>query len=1074
MASSISRRGFIATAGVTTALIATPIRARPVAGLRIEAQHADGLDNPLNLHAQQVRLSWRLVSPRRDILQQAYRIGVATSRTAAEAGQFDLWDSGRVDGRQSFDVRYGGKPLASRDRCFWQVEVWDNQGQHAMSPVASWEMGLLDPRDWHAPWIAAETAPIREDRLAGLPWLTGGDGEKASIDGRSYRLPLNLPEAAEVTLFLVGNRQPEAMLDGQPLALPPRNPDAFGPPPPCRLRLSLSRGRHLLALFVPGDPRPRPDSRPPRGAMLVRADLASGHSLHITGEKARVTAGRPDGWGTPALSDSHWPAVQAVPGEGAPFPGNGAFLLRRAFAVGKPVRSARLYMTALGSYVPMLNGERVGCQAVTPEWTDFRRHVLYRAYDVTDRIKAGDNVLGAIVGDGWYGGYMAPAGRFGFGPPPLRLRAQLELDYQDGGREVIAGEDGWSLARSAITACDIYDGEEVDARRDQPGWADTGFTPPPHLWEPASPVDTPALLLVGAMLPAIEPSQTLKPDSIKQRADGSVLVDFGQNFAGWIRLRVTGETGRKIQMRYAELIGKDGAVDQASLRAAHATDSYILRGDAGGETFEPRFTYHGFRYVQIDGLPDALSADAIDGIVVHSHLPETGQLKLGQYVPQRLWQNGLWSQRSNFFGTPTDCPQRDERLGWTGDAHVFWDAACFNMDTAAFTRKFMLDIRDAQRSDGSFPDIAPNNDLAHFTPPGSSPGWGDAGVSIPWMSWQRYGDTAVIDEHWQAMVRFLGSIHKANPDFLWVKERGNDFGDWLSLDGKEPGDPTTPKDLIGTAMWKAAADAMVDMARATNRDGDVRRYQAMAASITQAFNRAYVRTDGSVGNGSQTGYIQALHFGLLPEAQRAAAVGHLVADIERRGKVLSTGFLGTPYSLDVLADAGHIGLVYDLLLRTAYPSWGYMIAHNATTTWERWNADMEGDSMNSYNHYALGAVSGFMFRRIAGISPIVPGFARFRFDPVYDPRMPNAGARYESQAGPIVTNWQRRPDGAFALDLSVPANSRCELHLPATSVAQVRADGGTATRFKAMPGRKLVLDVGSGDYAFSVLRPDYS
>jgi alpha-L-rhamnosidase len=1046
------------------------VDARPVKSPSITELCVDGIPTSLNLHAAAPRLSWKLQSARRATVQQRYRIGVASSRANAMEGAFDLWDSGQVESTRSFDIRYRGKPLTSRTRCYWQVEVWDDRGAYARSAIASWEMGLLREDDWSSVWIGAETAVMRGDRLAGLPWLGGSNDAQAGGAGRSYRLPIDLPQPAKLTIFLNSNHQPEAFLDGSPVRLPPRDPDAFGPPPPYKVTMSAPRGRHLLALFVPG----RAGAKSPRGAMLVQAELQSGETIRIDGTGARTTAGRPDHWNEPGLDEQGWEVVRAADGEGAAFPGEGAFLLRRAFNATGSVRSARLYMVALGSYVPMLNGRRVGDRQVTPEWTDFRRHVLYRAYDVTDEVKPGANVLGAIVGDGWYGSYLAPAGRFGFGGAPLRLRAQLEIDYADGRRETIASDDRWSVARASITSSEIYNGEEVDARLDQPGWADVGFSPSAPLWEPAQAVDTARIDLLGAAVQPIKPSQLLKPKSIDRRSDGSAVVDFGQNFAGWIRLRVQGESGRKLTMRFAELLTDKGEVDQSNLRAARATDTYTLRGGGGEETFEPLFTYHGFRYVQIDGLRGPLAEDAIDGVVVHSSLPETGQLALGQYVPQRLWQNGLWSQRSNFFGTPTDCPQRDERLGWTGDAHVFWDAACFNMDTAAFTRKFMLDLRDGQREDGSFPDMAPDNDRANFTGPGSSPGWGDAGIFLPWTSWQRFGDTAVIDEHWEAMERFLESIRGPNPDLLWKNRRGNDYGDWLSLDGKQPGDPTTPKDLVGTAMWKAAADAMADMAVATGRSDENRRYRELSGAIGQAFNRAYVRPDGTVGNGSQTGYILALHFNLLPNALRKPATGKLVADIERRGKLLSTGFLGTPYSLDVLAEAGHDSLVYDLLLRTAYPSWGYMIARNATTIWERWNGDVGSRAMNSFNHYALGAVAGFMFRRIAGINPTEPGFARFEFNPVFDARMRKAGGQYESQMGLIATAWEWRSDRDFALDISVPANARCALHLPTRSIDNVREGGrqiGRRTGFKPIAGDdRLVLEIGSGDYVFT-LRP---
>ena len=1067
MSLRISRRGFVASTGAAS-IAGIGVNARSMESLGVGDLRVDAIPTSLNLHSAAPRLSWKLQSTRRATMQRRYRVGVASSREKAMKGVFDLWDSGHVESAQSFDIRYRGKPLTSRTRCYWQVEVWDEQEAHARSAIASWEMGLLREADWTSAWIGAETAIMRADRLAGLPWLGGSNDGQVGRAGRSYRLAIDLPQPATLTIFLNANRQPEAFMDGNPVPLPPRDPDAFGPPPPYKVTMSAPQGRHLLALFVPG----RAGAKPPRCAMLVRAELRSGETLRIDGTRARTAAGRPDHWNGPGLGDQDWEVVRAAAGEGAAFPGEGAFLLRRAFEAAGSVRSARLYMAALGSYVPMLNGRRVGDRQVTPEWTDFRRHVLYRAYDVTDMVKPGANVLGAIVGDGWYGSYLAPAGRFGFGGAPLRLRAQLEIDYADGRREVIASDDHWSVARASITSSEIYNGEDVDARREQPGWAEVGFSPHTSRWEPAQAVDTAKIALLGAALPPIKPSRLLKPNSIDRRSDGSTVVDFGQNFAGWVRLRVQGESGRKLTLRFAELLTEGGEVDQSNLRAARATDSYTLRGGAGEETFEPLFTYHGFRYVQIEGLSGPLTADAIDGVVVHSSLSETGQLTLGQHVPQRLWQNGLWSQRSNFFGTPTDCPQRDERLGWTGDAHVFWDAACFNMDTAAFTRKFMLDLRDGQREDGSFPDMAPDSDRANFTGPGSSPGWGDAGVFLPWTSWQRFGDTAVIDEHWAAMDRFLESIRLPNPDLLWKNRRGNDYGDWLSLDGKEPGDPTTPKDLVGTAMWKAAADAMADMAAATGRSDDNRRYRDLSGAIGRAFNRAYVRPDGLVGNGSQTGYILALHFNLLPEGLRGPATDKLVADIERRGKLLSTGFLGTPYSLDVLADAGHDRLVYDLLLRTAYPSWGYMIAHGATTIWERWNGDVGSRVMNSFNHYALGAVAGFMFRRIAGINPTAPGFTRFEFNPVFDGRMRKAGGRYESQAGLIATAWEWRSDRDFALAISVPANARCALHLPTRSIDRVREGGrliGRRSGFKPITrDDRLVLEIGSGDYAFTV------
>ncbi|RYE98414.1 MAG: alpha-L-rhamnosidase, partial [Oxalobacteraceae bacterium] len=406
---------------------------------------------------------------------------------------------------------------------------------------------------------------------------------------------------------------------------------------------------HLLAVFVPGKVKFAVGGKRPRAAILVRT--SAGDDLRVSGTDALTTAGRPTRWSDRVLDDKLWKPVVADPGSGAPFPSSGAFLLRRAFEVRKPFRVVRLYMTALGAYVPMMNGHRVGDKIMAPEWTDFRRHVLYRAYDVTDLLRQGHNTLGAIVGDGWYGSYMAPNGRFGFGGAPLRLRAQLVIEYADGTQDTVATDEQWSVSPSCVTSSEIYDGETVDARLDQPDWVEPERSADDARWQPANAVRTPLITLLGATLPPISPSMTLKPVSLKRQSDGSVVADFGQNFAGWVSLRMRGRSGQQVRIRYAELLGNDGSVDQSNLRAAKSTDTYIMRGAPEGEVFEPLFTYHGFRYVQLEGLETPLIADDLEGVVVHSQLPEIGQLTLSQHVPQRLWENALWSQRSNFFGT---------------------------------------------------------------------------------------------------------------------------------------------------------------------------------------------------------------------------------------------------------------------------------------------------------------------------------------------------------------------------------------------------------------------------------------
>jgi alpha-L-rhamnosidase len=1056
-------------AGVAAASPALAAQALQGPGLEVVDLKAGSVTAPIGVEDQAVRLSWRLVSSDADVKQTRYEIQAATSREKLEAGDADLWNAGEVLTDQSMDVSWLGSPLTSRQIVWWRVLVRDNKGRKATSPAASFETGLLEPADWRAKWIAAESELARADRLAGLLWMRGD--RPADKSARYFRLAFDLPAAATTTLFSIANFDSDVWLDGQPVQRPPHPSIAFGVAPIAETRHKLAAGRHVIAVRVK-DPSGfnEPKLHEIAAAVMVRAELAGGKTLRLTSRGMKMTLHAPDGWTRPGFSDAGWAKAEASKIQSQAWPGYGAFLLRKDFQVAGALARARLYATALGAYEARINGKRVGDALLTPESTDFRKTALYRAYDVTDLLIPGDNAIGAMVGDGWYGSYHAPAGRYAFGDAPLRFLGQLEITYADGSRDTVVSDESWRIAPAPVTRGEIYYGEDYDARLEQAGWAAAGFAG--QGWRAVDIAPTPPCALKAQISPPIRRIETLKAVSVTAVGTRHVL-DFGQNFAGWARLKVRGRAGQTVTLRFAEVLAADGRADQSNLRAAHAALIYTLKGDPAGETYEPRFTYFGFRYVEVEGLAEALGrapiAEDVEGIVVSSNLAETGHLRIANPVIQQLWRNSLWSQRSNFFGVPTDCPQRDERLGWTGDANVFWDAAAFNMDVAAFTERFGRDLRDAQGPRGEFPDYAPAGwaDLGL----GASPGWADAGVMLPWTVWSRYNDTAIVDQNWAAMTRYLAFIRQNNPDLIWRKERGYDFGDWVALDAKNPGDETTPKALIATAWWKRSVEAMADMAYGSGRKPDTTRYRDLAARITEAFQREFVRPDGSMGNGSQAGYILALRFGLVPDALRAAATAHLVADIRRRGTLLSTGFLGTPFSLDALADNDQAGVVYDLLLRTDFPSWGYMIRKNATTIWERWNGDVGDVSMNSFNHYALGAVTGFVFRRIAGIEPIRPGFLSFRFDPVLDSRVPQGGGEYDSVLGRISTDWTLRPDGGFDLRLAAPTNSRAEVHIPARAPGVVRINGVPAAQapgvtIKGMKRGRLVLEIGSGDHRF--------
>ena len=705
-------------------------------------------------------------------------------------------------------------------------------------------------------------------------------------------------------------------------------------------------------------------------------------------------------------------------------------ILRRAFDLPAAPAAATLTLTALGGYEAEINGQRVGDARLAPENSDFRKRLLVQQHDVKSLLSAGANVLGALVADGFYASEAIGRGRFPFGEAPRRLWARLDVQLPDGSHQIITTDEQWRTAAGPVTFAEIYHGETHDARLEQPGWSAPGFDD--RDWPAAWTAPLPPCELHLQESPPIRAVMTRAAERITRLPGGHHVIDFGQNFAGWCRIHLRGalqgKAGRTVTLRFAELLNGDGSVDMSNLRAARCTDRYTLRGDAGGETWEPRFTYHGFRYVQVSGWPGELRVGDVEGVVAHSDLPVTGHFESTQPILQGLWHNTLWSQRSNFFGMPTDCPQRDERLGWTGDAQIFWPTAAFNMDVRGFTRRFLADLRASQQAGGAYMDTNPP-----ALPAAGAPGWSDAGVVLPHTVWQHYGETALIDEHWDSMERWMAWIAEPNGDGVWRHRREVDFGDWLSLDAKSLMDETTPKLLTATACWARMLGMMADMATATGRAERAAHFQAWHRRVQAAFQREFIKPDGHIGNDSHTGAILALAFGLVPPALQQAAADLLSANIRRRGTLLTTGFLGTPFSLDVLADHGHESLAVDLLLRTEFPSWGYMVAKGATTIWERWNGDTGDLAMNSFNHYALGAITAFLYRRVAGLAAAAPGFAALRVRPLMDPRLGSGRMGHDTVQGRIETAWGWTSDTEGWFELLSPPGVQAHLQLPGSA-----------------------------------------
>ncbi|WP_446484465.1 family 78 glycoside hydrolase catalytic domain [Caulobacter sp. LARHSG274] len=1063
----MNRRRFLAASSLGTgvAVAAGPASAGPAsAKLAVVDLRAENTAQLLGTAVQRPRLSWRMTGAERGLAQTAYRIRAAARRDDLAAGRADLWDSGLVRSAASLDIPFGGPELRSQQRVWWTVEAHDNHGRVVVSAPAWFEAGLTGPDDWRAPWLIAEDPFTAADRAAGVDWVWAG--EALNDTPHALRLDFEAPPTlvrAEV-LVTAKDTLRAVWANGQPVPWHNTSWGVLRPVP-----MQVRPGRNSLCLLVS---QSTSDFFPPTGgamASLIRLHLADGSIQRIaSGPNWKGAVQPPPDWTEPGFDPQGWTAARPVNDRAKcdPLPAEPGILMRTGFTPAKRVVGARLYATALGAYEASINGRSVAEARLAPEISVADDHVFYQVYDVGDLITDGPNSLCALVGDGFYASaFTWHNQRYSFGPPPRRLSLQLRLDHADGSQDWIVTGPDWRVAPAPILQSEIYNGEVYDARLEVPGWDLPGFDA--SGWATAKVGAAPRGRLVPQTSPRLKAQQVLMAEKITEPRPGVYVVDFGQNFAGHVRLKVRGEAGRTVTLRFAEYLKPSGEVDQANLREALARDVYTLRGDPAGEVYAPHFTYHGFRYVQVEGYPGKPSAAEVEGVVVFSDCAPTGEMSFDNALLQKVWSNALWSQRSNFFGVPTDCPQRDERLGWMGDIQVFLDAAAFNMDVDAFIRRYLAEVRAGQSPGGAYPIVTPAPRSFGET---LTAGWSEAGLILPWTLWNRYGDTAVIDENWPAMTRWMDSLAAQNRDFIWRNGRGCDLGDWLSVDGTSAGDETTPRVLCATAYWGHSARIMAEMAAATGRTGEAARYRGLFDNIKQAFAANLMRPDGAAGNGSQTSQVLALHFGLVSEEHRARSAQALADDIRRRGMKLSTGFLGTPYLLDVLADAGHHDVVAGLLLQTGYPSWGYMPIKGATTMWERWNGDTGDLGMNSFNHYAYGAVCGFYYRRLAGIAPAAPGFRRIKVDPLFLPQVGGVKASYRSSLGLIATEVSGDAGGLTRLKLTVPPNATAEVSLPAERSwreggrpLQGRAD---VRRLGSTDGR-LTLEVGAGDYVFS-------
>lgn len=602
---------------------------------------------------------------------------------------------------------------------------------------------------------------------------------------------------------------------------------------------------------------------------------------------------------------------------------------RKEFLAAKKVSTARVYVTSLGLYQLFLNGKKVGDQLFTPGFTSFKKRIQYQTYDVTNLVQS-KNAIGAIVGDGWYRGYLGWDGLRAYYGDQLGLLVQLKINYTDGSSETIATDANWKVSYGPILKADIYNGEKYDARLEMNGWTATGFDD--NKWTAAGVLNHSKDILVASNGLPVKAIQEITPIKTIKTPKGELVFDLGQNIVGWARIKVKGNKGDVVNLKFAEVLDKEGNFFTQNLRSAEATDIYTLKGGAE-EVFEPHFTFHGFRFIKVEGVTPTI--DQITGIVIHSDMKQTGTFTCSDPLITQLQKNIQWGQRDNFLDIPTDCPQRDERVGWTGDAQVFSMTAGFNFDVASFYTKWLKDLALDQQPNGEVPNIIPdmwNNKMGGVT------AWADAAVIVPWTVYKTYGDKRILEQQYSSMKAWVGYMEKnAGDDFLWNQKRWH-WGDWLAYHSDNPdyAGSVTEKDLIATAYFNYSTTLLSKIAAVFGNTADAEKYQKLADNVKNAFVKEYITPNGRLVSHTQTAYALALSFDLVPKDLIPNAANYFAEDVKKFGH-LTSGFVGTPLLCSTLSSIGRDDLAFMLLNRKQYPSWLYPVTQGATTIWERWD-----------------------------------------------------------------------------------------------------------------------------------------
>jgi alpha-L-rhamnosidase len=1038
-------------------------------GVRVGGLTVNDRTNPLGIGGAPPHFGWMSTSERRGVVQTGYEL-----RVGSRAGAGDVWSSGRVTSARQADVAYGGPALRSATRYQWQVRVWDGTGRtSAWSEPAWFETGLVAATDWSgADWLT--------DKDASLSWTDYTVDTEFTLKAQVVGVFFRATDANNGYMWQIsiadGTGKPKLRLHRRVNG----NYDLFAV-----LDVSgtitqndLLTGRHHFTVSALGqtittkidgtqvDQRTMPDF--PAGTfgyrtvgdekfVVNRATVTGANGATLT-DVTFADGRNPFTGGT--IRDGGLDMstnVDALYSENTSLP-----LFRKEFEVpaGKRIAGARAYGAAQGVYELSLNGAKVGDQQLAPGWTDYRTRIQHQTYDVTKQIRPGANAFGIALAPGWYAGYIGNISTPGvYGPTPSVV-AQLRIDYTDGTHDWIRTDDSWRMATGPYVRGDRHMGETYDARLERRGWNrahydQAGWTVPDKAQSASS-------LLVPQPDEPVRETQRLTATVRTEPKPGTYIYDLGQNMVGVTRSRLTGTAGQTATIRHGEVLNPDGSLYTANLRSAEATDRYTFAADSTVH-YEPTFTQHGFRYVEITGITGPPAAD-VQGAVWGSDLRTTGTFGTSDPMLNKLQSNITWGQRGNFLSIPTDTPARDERLGWTGDINVFAPTASYNQDTRAFLRKWLGDLRSTQRANGDFDSVAPEA----RDDGGGGVGWSDAGITVPYALFHAYADTATVREHYPAMKRFFEFVRTGAGADLIDDQRGR-FEDWLNLN-----DPT-PSGILGTAYFAEDARMLSEMARAIGENADADSYAALSRDVRGAFATAFVAADGTVSGNSQTGYAMALGMNLVPDESRAKVADKFVAKINASGGALTTGFLGTPWLLPALGGSGRMNEAYALLMRQEYPSWGYEVKMGATTMWERWNSinpdgTFNDPGMNSFNHYAYGAVGQWMYQNIGGISALEAGYHKSRVAPHVGGGLTSGSGSFDSAYGRIRSAWRNDSRG-FRLEVDVPVNTTAQVEIPVATAGSVTDGDAPVAKANGVSGFSyangvLTVTVGSGHYEF--------